>query len=65
MKTFRVGLIGFGTIGTGVIKLLQQNQELLVERLGAQLELARVVDLDITSDRGVSPRSGHPVDAHR
>ncbi|PKN13575.1 MAG: homoserine dehydrogenase [Deltaproteobacteria bacterium HGW-Deltaproteobacteria-4] len=54
MKTFRVGLIGFGTIGTGVIKLLQQNQELLVERLGAQLELARVVDLDITTDRGVT-----------
>ena len=49
MKTFRVGLIGFGTIGTGVIKLLQQNRELLVERLGAQLELARVVDLDITT----------------
>lgn len=54
MKTFRVGLIGFGTIGTGVIKLLQQNRELLVERLGAQLELARIVDLDITSDRGVA-----------
>jgi homoserine dehydrogenase len=54
MKTFRVGLIGFGTIGTGVIKLLQQNQELLVERLGAQLELVRVVDLDITTDRGVT-----------
>lgn len=54
MKTFRVGLIGFGTIGTGVIKLLQQNRELLVERLGAQLELVRIVDLDITSDRGVA-----------
>lgn len=58
MKTFRVGLIGFGTIGTGVIKLLQQNQELLVERLGARLELARVVDLDITSDRGVTVPPG-------
>ncbi|MDO9081610.1 MAG: homoserine dehydrogenase, partial [Desulfuromonadales bacterium] len=58
MKTFRVGLIGFGTIGTGVIKLLQQNQELLVERLGAQLELARVVDLDITTDRGVTVAPG-------
>jgi homoserine dehydrogenase len=58
MKTFRVGLIGFGTIGTGVIKLLQQNHELLVERLGARLELAKVVDLDITSDRGVSVAPG-------
>ncbi|MDZ4184534.1 MAG: homoserine dehydrogenase [Desulfuromonadales bacterium] len=58
MKTFRVGLIGFGTIGTGVIKLLQQNQELLVERLGAELELVRVVDLDITTDRGVTVAPG-------
>lgn len=58
MKTFRVGLIGFGTIGTGVIKLLQQNSELLVERLGAQLELARVVDLDISTDRGVTVPPG-------
>jgi homoserine dehydrogenase len=58
MKTFRVGLIGFGTIGTGVIKLLQQNSELLVERLGARLELAKVVDLDITSDRGVTVPPG-------
>ena len=58
MKTFRVGLIGFGTIGTGVIKLLQQNHDLLVERLGAQLELVRVVDLDITTDRGVTVAPG-------
>jgi homoserine dehydrogenase len=58
MKTFRVGLIGFGTIGTGVIKLLQQNRDLLVERLGAQLELVRVVDLDITTDRGVTVAPG-------
>lgn len=58
MKIFRVGLIGFGTIGTGVIKLLQQNQDLLVERLGAQLELVRVVDLDITTDRGVTVAPG-------
>ncbi|MBE0502538.1 MAG: homoserine dehydrogenase [Desulfuromonadales bacterium] len=58
MKTFRVGLIGFGTIGTGVIKLLQQNQDLLVERLGAQLELVRVVDLDIITNRGVTVAPG-------
>lgn len=53
MKTFRVGLIGFGTIGAGVVKLLQQNSELLAERLGAELELVKIVDLDIASDRGV------------
>lgn len=58
MRTFRVGLIGFGTIGTGVVKLLQKNSDLLVERLGAKLELAKIVDLDINSDRGVTVPPG-------
>jgi len=53
MKEIRVGLLGFGTIGTGVIKVFQQNADLLAARLGAPLRLARVVDLDIVSDRGV------------
>lgn len=54
MKDIRVGLLGFGTIGTGVVKILQQNARLLEERLGARLVLTRIADLDITSDRGVS-----------
>ena len=48
-----MGLLGFGTIGTGVVKLLQQNGKLLVDKLGARLVLKRVADLDTTTDRGV------------
>lgn len=58
MKEIRVGLLGFGTIGTGVVKLLQQNSNLLAERLGAKVLLERVADLDITTDRGVSLPDG-------
>jgi homoserine dehydrogenase len=53
MKELNVGIIGFGTIGTGVAKLLQQNAGLLSEKLGARLVLKRIADLDITSDRGI------------
>jgi homoserine dehydrogenase len=49
----RVGLIGFGTIGTGVIKLLQRNRAAIREKLGATLDLRRVADIDTTRDRGV------------
>lgn len=49
----RVGLIGFGTIGTGVIKLLQRNRRHLRSRLGAALTLAGVADIDLSRDRGV------------
>jgi homoserine dehydrogenase len=54
MTEIRVGLLGFGTIGAGVVKIFQQNAELIEERLGCPLRLVRIVDLDITTDRGVS-----------
>lgn len=48
-----VGLIGFGTIGRGVAKLLRSNREVIAERLGFALHLVRIADLDIETDRGV------------
>jgi len=48
-----VGLIGFGTIGTGVVKVLRDNASVIAERLGFPLELVRIADLDLESDRGV------------
>ncbi|MGD0277549.1 MAG: homoserine dehydrogenase, partial [Syntrophales bacterium] len=53
-KTINVGLIGFGTIGTGVVKLLQENGKLIEQRVGAKLNLKSIADLDITTSRGVS-----------
>jgi homoserine dehydrogenase len=48
-----VGLIGFGTIGTGVAKVLQRNAAAIAARLGFPLRLVRIADLDTTRDRGV------------
>ncbi len=48
-----VGLIGFGTIGTGVVKVLQRNAAVIEERLGFPLNLVRIADLDTDRDRGV------------
>lgn len=58
MQNIKVGLLGFGTIGTGVVRVFQQNQDLLASRLGADLELARIADLDTTTDRGVVLEEG-------
>ena len=48
-----VGLIGLGTIGTGVAKVLRENQAVIEQRLGFPLELRRIADLDTETDRGI------------
>ena len=53
MKTIKVGMIGFGTIGAGVAKILAENSEIIKKRLGAGVDLVKVADLDITTDRGI------------
>jgi len=53
-----VGLIGFGTVGSGVVKLLRQNADLLTRRLGVPLEIVKVADQDTRRDRGVTLAPG-------
>lgn len=53
MKTINIGLIGLGTIGTGVVKVLKKNSALINKRLGASIVIKRIADLDIEKDRGV------------
>ncbi|MBX3318810.1 MAG: homoserine dehydrogenase [Nitrospira sp.] len=53
-----VGIIGFGTVGTGVAKILLNSAALITRRVGVSIELVRVADLDITRDRGVALAPG-------
>ncbi len=58
MDKINVGLIGFGTIGTGVVRVLGENAGVISERLGSEVVLKRVADTDITRDRGVALDKG-------
>jgi len=53
MKSIKIGLIGFGTVGSGVVRLLTGQRELLARRLGADLVLKKVADLDLDRPRPV------------
>ena len=53
MKKIDIGLIGFGTIGTGVVRLLKENAGLISERIGAEIRLKSIADIDIRKDRGI------------
>lgn len=48
-----IGLIGFGTIGSGVVETLNKNIDLLEKKVNKKVILKKIVDLDIISDRGV------------
>ena len=54
----KVGLVGFGTVGTGVAKLLCDEADAIEARTGLRIELATVVDIDTTSPRPVELPGG-------
>jgi len=53
MRTINVGLLGCGTVGTGVAKILIENRDLICARVGADLKLRRIADIDLQTDRGI------------
>ena len=57
-RIVKVGLVGFGTIGSGVAKLILEDADSIAKRIGIRLELACVVDLDTTSERPVKLPEG-------
>ena len=53
MREIKIGLLGCGTVGTGVAKLLIENNEILTARIGARLNLKWIADIDTKTDRGI------------
>ncbi len=46
MKALKVGLLGIGTVGSGVFTVLTRNQDEIVRRTGRGIEISMVADLD-------------------
>jgi len=58
MKTISIGLLGCGTVGVGVARLLLENRALIKSRLGVDLLLKYVADIDTATDRGITFDAG-------
>lgn len=56
--TIRVGLIGFGTVGTGVARGLLQRSRILRHSAGSRIVLRRVCDQDFRRSRGLRLPAG-------
>ena len=50
-KDIYVGLLGFGTVGTGVVRVLQENAEDIAQKAGARIHIKKVLVRDITKKR--------------
>lgn len=55
-ESISIGLLGLGTVGSGVVKLVQNHQEQLVHQLGCSLTIHKVLVRDIEKEREVDIR---------
>jgi homoserine dehydrogenase len=58
MKEINVGLLGCGTVGIGVARILLEKQDLIASRSGLLLNLKRIADIDTERDRGLDLAEG-------
>ena len=53
MKPIQVGLLGIGTVGSGVFNVLARNQDEISRRAGRGIEITMVADLDVARAKAV------------
>jgi homoserine dehydrogenase len=61
MKPIQVGLLGIGTVGSGVLKVLQRNQSEIMRRAGRGIEIHTVADLNVERAKALVGNSARVV----
>lgn len=51
METIKIGLLGCGTVGSGVVKLLTKNADVIALKTGSRLEIKKILVRDLTKKR--------------
>jgi len=54
MKSIRVGLLGLGTVGSGVVRIVENHQEDLQRQVGSPIEIVKVLVQDHKKIRDVA-----------
>ena len=50
-KKIKVALLGVGTVGTGVYKLIQRRADVMVRTIGAQMEVSKILVHNLNKQR--------------
>jgi len=53
-EPFRIGIAGLGTVGSGVVKIITQNKDIITQRAGREIQIVAVSARNKNCDRGVS-----------
>ncbi|MFF2529347.1 homoserine dehydrogenase [Brevibacillus sp. NPDC058079] len=57
-KNIKLGLMGFGTVGTGVVRIIQAHQEDLQKQTGLSIEISRILVKDAEKSRNIISMEG-------
>jgi homoserine dehydrogenase len=57
MKPIKVGLLGLGTVGTGVVRIVEGHQEDLQRQTGSPIEIVKILVQDKAKSRNISVNS--------
>lgn len=54
MEVVRVGLLGLGTVGTGVVKTIRMQEQRLSDRIGRKVEIVKILVKNLQKERSLS-----------
>lgn len=54
MREIKVGILGLGVVGSGAVRILQENANEIAHRIGARLVVKRIAVRDVEKQRAVS-----------
>ncbi|MGM9925545.1 MAG: homoserine dehydrogenase [Bacillus sp. (in: firmicutes)] len=54
MKAISIGLLGLGTVGSGVVKIIDKHQDKLMHQIGCPVKIKKILVKDLEKDRGAA-----------
>ena len=53
-QKINLGIIGFGNVGSGVVRILREKKSILAQKIGLEINVKKICDKDISSKRDIS-----------
>ncbi|MDD3652812.1 MAG: homoserine dehydrogenase [Desulfotomaculaceae bacterium] len=57
-RVINVGMMGFGTVGRGVYRILKDNRTGIEQKVGARIDIKKILVRDLAKSRSIVPEEG-------